>query len=235
MRLPFGVVLLIAAASTASAQSTYVGASFIGDVVRTSGSNFGGGTGNGETFGGALRVGTPLGQQWGVELEFARTGEIEMMPGGVFPATGIQWSDAAPGSVPFTSVTASSVIFPTPRFESERRLTTVSTLLWWNQELSDRVSLVYLGGVAFTRTNWKVRISYPNFPVPALPLPGGRPTILPPPDLNQESTSYGADVVVGFEGRIKMTDHLRLVPGIRLHTISDGWAIRPGVGLQWAF
>jgi hypothetical protein len=233
MRPLFGMILLLAVASTASAQSTYVGASFIGDVVRTSGSNFGGGAGNGETFGGALRVGTPLGQHWGVELEFARTGEIEMMPGGVFPATGIQWSDAAPGSVPFTSVTASSVIFPTPQFESKRRLATVSTLLWWNHELSDRVSLVYLGGVAFTRTNWKVRISYRDFPI--LPLPLGRPTIFPPPDLNQETTSYGADVAVGFEGRIDMTDHVRLVPGIRLQTISEGWAIRPGAGLQWAF
>ena len=227
------MILLVTLASTASAQSTYVGASFIGDVVRTSGLSFGGGAGNGETFGGALRVGTPLGRQWGVELEFARTGEIEMMPGGVFPATGIQWSDAAPGSVPITSVAASSVIFPTPRFDSERRLTTVSTLLWWNHELSDRMSLVYLGGVAFTRTTWNLRISYRDFPIQ--PLPAGRPTILPPPDFNQESTTYGADVAVGFEGRIGMTDHLRLVPGIRLQTISEGWAIRPGVGLQWQF
>ena len=235
MRLVLGVLLLTALASTASAQSTYIGASFIGDVVRTSGSSFGGGAGNGETFGGALRVGTPLGQQWGVELEFARTGEIEMMPAGVFPAGGIEWSSGASGSFSFTDVTASALIFPAPRFESERRLATISTLLWWNHELSDRVSLVYLGGVAFTRTTWDVRISYPDFPVPPLPLPLGRPTIFPPPDLNQETTSYGADVAVGFEGRIGMTDHLRLVPGIRLQTVSEGWAIRPGVGLQWAF
>jgi hypothetical protein len=233
MRHLLGVTLLVGVASTASAQSTYVGASFIGDVVRTSGSGFGDSAGNGETFGGALRVGTPLGQHWGVELEFARTGEIEMMPFGVFPAGGIEWSSGASGSFSFTDVTTSALIFPAPRFESERRLSTISTLVWWNHELSDRVSLVYLGGVAFTRTTWEVRISYPDFPVPPFPL--GRPTILPPPDLNQEMTSYDADVAVGFEGRIGMTDHLRLVPGIRLHTISGGWAIRPGVGLQWAF
>lgn len=233
MRLGFGIVLLIAAAGTASAQSAYVGASFIGDVVRASGSSFGGGAGNGETFGGALRVGTPLGQQWGVELEFARTGEIETMPGGVFPATRAEWSSQLSGGVGFPSVTTSSLIFPAPRFESERRLATISTLLWWNHELSDRLSLVYLGGVTFTRSTWELHISYPDFPVPPLPIP--RPTILPPPNLDQKTTSYGADVAVGFEGRIGMTDHVRLVPGIRLQTIAEGWAIRPGVGLQWVF
>jgi hypothetical protein len=234
MRLVPGVLLLTALASTASAQSAYVGASFIGDIVRTSGANFGGNAGNGETFGGALRVGTPLGQQWGVELEFARTGEIEMMPGGVFPAGSIDWSSGSSAGF-ISSITSASAIFPSPRFESERRLATISTMLWWNHELSDRISMVYLGGVAFTRTTWDLRISYPDFPVPPLPLPLGRPTIFPPPDLNQETTSYGADVAVGFEGRIGMTDHVRLVPGIRLQTISEGWAIRPGVGLQWAF
>jgi TonB dependent receptor len=238
MRHLLGVTLLVGLASTASAQSTYVGASFIADVVRTSGTNFGGETGGGETFGGALRVGTPLGRHWGVELEFALTGEIETTPGGVFPAGfpagSIEWNSGSLSGFS-SSVTSSSQIFLTPRFESERRLSTISTLLWWNHELSDGVSLVYLGGVAFTRTTWQLRISYPDFPVPPIPLPLGRPTIFPPPDLNQESTSYGADVAVGFEGRIRMTDDLRLVPGIRLQTISGGWAIRPGVGLQWTF
>ena len=69
-----------------------------------------GGGGNGETFGGALRAGTPLGQHWGVELEFARTGEIEMMPGGVFPATGFEWSSEASGTFPITSVTSLSIL-----------------------------------------------------------------------------------------------------------------------------
>jgi hypothetical protein len=236
MRLLLVIALVTVVASAASAQSAYVGASFIGDVVRTSGSSFGSNAGNGETFGGTLRVGTPLGQQWGVELEFARTGEIEMMPGGVFPAAGVEWIGEGSSSFTFSSVTSSTLIFPAPRFESERRLATLSTLLWWNHELSDRVSLVYLGGIAFTRTTWELRISYPDFPVtPVPPVPFGRPTILPPPDLDQETTSYGGDAAVGFEGRIRMTDHLRLTPGIRLQTISNGWSIRPGVGLQWAF
>jgi hypothetical protein len=231
MRVVLGMALLTFVASTASAQSAYVGASFIGDVVRTSGPSLGGNAGNGETFGGALRAGAPLGQQWGVELEFARTGEIEMMPGGVFPAGRLEWIGAAP-DVSLTSV-SSSLIFPAPRFESERRLATISTLLWWNHQVSDRVSLAYLGGIAFTRTTWEVRISYPDFPLPPIPL--GRPAIFPPPDVDQETSSYGADAVVGFEGRIRMTDHLRLVPGIRMQTVFDGWAIRPGVGLQWEF
>lgn len=232
MRLLLAVALLTVTASIASAQSAYVGASLIGDLVRTSGSSFGDGTGNGETFGGALRVGTPLGQQLGVELEFARSGKMEMTPGGVFPA-GAEWSSLGSGDFPFTEITSRGLIFPSPRFESERRLATISTLLWWNHELSDRISLVYLGGVAFTRTSWKVRISYPDLPIPPLPFP--RFPTFPPPDLTQESTAYGADVAVGFEGRVGMTEHVRLIPGIRLQTISAGWAIRPAIGLQWVF
>jgi hypothetical protein len=230
MRILTGVVLALATAGTASAQSPYVGASFVGEIVRVSGSRSGAESGNGETFGAALRAGVPLGSQWGVELEFVRTGEVEASPG-VF---------LAGGSFAFESIGDSIIsptIFPSPRISSERQLSTISTLVWWNHDVSDRISLAYLGGVAFTRVDLDIEIEY-DFPVP-LPVPGGGvPLPLPRPlpiNVRSESVSYGADVVVGFEGRVGMTDHLRLVPGIRMQTAVGGWAIRPGVGLQWAF
>ena len=85
MRLVAAFVLVVVCASTASAQAPYVGASFIGDIVRVSGPREGG-TGSGETFGGALRAGVPLGSQWGVELEFARTGTLEVLTNNSCPS-----------------------------------------------------------------------------------------------------------------------------------------------------
>jgi hypothetical protein len=224
MRLVLGVALVIAVASTASAQSAYVGASFIGDIVKVSGSSYGDGTGGGETFGGALRAGVALGERWGVELEYARTGEIEARPN-VFLA------QASFTLAPFDEPS----YFPIPEFSSERQLSTISTLLWWSHEMSQRFSLVYLGGVAFTRTAFDLRVGYPLPVGPPIPVDRFGSGIAFPRVIEQESTSYGADVAVGIEGRIGMTDHLRLTPGLRLHTVPGGWAIRPGVGLQWMF
>jgi hypothetical protein len=52
-------------------------------------------------------------------------------------------------------------------------------------------------------------------------------------------TEYGVGPVAGIEARIRMTEHVRLVPGVRIHglggPISEGWLVRPSVGLSWAF
>ena len=221
MRFGWVLACLFAAASTASAQSAYVGATLFGDVVRVSGTSIDSDSGGGETYGGALRAGMPLGEHWGVELEFARSGTLETTPNIIYAQTTISFPVGDPA------------IFPIPQFEAERQLTTISTLGWFNREVNDRVSLVFLGGVAFTRSSGEFRISYPGIrPLP----PTGGPILIPSPrEIVQRTTTYDADVAVGFEGRIGMTEHVRLVPGIRLQTIAGGWAIRPGVGLQWTF
>ena len=73
------VALLLTIPAVAQAQGPYVGASVLTDIVRASGSDdFN--SGSGEAFGGALRVGASLGSQWGVDLEFARSGDIEWEP-----------------------------------------------------------------------------------------------------------------------------------------------------------
>lgn len=230
MRLALGLVLVVTFAGHASAQS-YVGASFIADVVRVSGSTAGGDFGNGEAFGGALRVGTSLGSQWGVELELARTGEIETTPDFQILSSLSFGFTSDPNTPPVTQ------IFPPPQIHSERQLSTVSTFLWWKQEFSDRFSLVYLGGVAFTRTEFDMSVRYEPFPIPRIPFPpGGVPLPLPGPrSFDTETVTYDADPALGLEGRIRMTDHLQLAPGIRLQTAAGGWTIRPGIGLQWTF
>jgi hypothetical protein len=219
MRLVLGCLLAIATASTVSAQSAYVGVSFVGDVIRVSGTD---GLGDGETFGAALRAGTPLGQGWGVELEFARTGPVETSPEVSILSADLR----AFGVIPDLQS------FPLPRIQVERQLTTVTALLWRSQELSDRLTLLYLGGVAFTRTHAEMEITYPALPpfVPMSPSP-----LLPIRGISQETVTYDADVAVGFEGRIRLTEHVRLTPGIRLHSAAGGWAIRPGIGLTWVF
>lgn len=232
MRLTLGFILVLVLSTTASAQSAYVGAAFFGDVVRTSGST-GEGTEGGETFGGALRFGTPLGTQWGVELEFARSGELDDAPrfSPLTASRSFTFSSSSTGVV--QSIPA---IFPAPSITSTRQLTTISPMLWWSHEVSQRLSLVYLGGVAFTRAESSLRFEYEPFPLP-VPLPGGLPglPIRAPQVIESEAVSYDADVAVGFEARIGMTEHLRLTPGIRMQTVTGGWAIRPAVGLLWMF
>jgi len=49
------------------------------------------------------------------------------------------------------------------------------------------------------------------------------------------SVVYSARPMAGFEARIGLTDHVQLVPGVRMHGIQGGWLIRPSVGLSWKF
>jgi hypothetical protein len=238
MRYATCALFLFFAASTAEAQGPYVGVSAMADIVLMSGS---GDNGEGaEAFGFALRLGVPLDDHWGIELEFARSGETDISPQarilGDFPARSISSWSSSVGSAFATPDLVVPVIFPTPEIEVDRQLSTISTLLWWRHEVNERVDVAYLGGVAFTRAALHSRISYPFFPMP-LPRPIPIPTdvISSMPVFESDSVSYGADVSVGVEGRIGMTDHVRLTPGIRMQTVDGGWLIRPAVGLQWVF
>src|SRR6185436_12351284 len=70
--LLFGVL-----APPAFAQGAYVGAFLVGEIVRLDQyDSRAEDSGNGESLGFALRLGSPIGAKWGVELEFVRPGEI---------------------------------------------------------------------------------------------------------------------------------------------------------------
>jgi hypothetical protein len=225
------VLLLGVLAPPAFAQGAYVGAFLVGEIVRLDQyDSRAEDSGNGESLGFALRLGSPIGAKWGVELEFVRPGEI----------TSNQVPQILPASFDFTALQGipvrlyDPVIFPpiSYEFRSTQRRSTLSTSLWVRQEISSRVSMVYLGGVAFGRTSTEVEISY-TF---------GRSTILPTilplppiPPLINESISYDVQPMVGVEGRIRLAGKVDLVPGLRLHGAQGGWLIRPAVGLSWNF
>jgi hypothetical protein len=220
MRATLACLVVVVTATTATAQTPYVGGSLVADVVRFSGSSDSGLTGNGETLGGALRVGTSLRGAWGVDLEFARTGEIETQP------NGFRILDT-----PIPAVSPDLVIFPQPQISARRQASTLTTMLWWRHDVSERFDLVYLGGAAFTRSDASLRIEIPGIPIPS-PIGG---VLVPPRVIDQESTSYDTGVAVGLDGRIAMTERLRLVPGLRLLTVSGGWMVRPSIGIHWIF
>src|SRR4030095_16711612 len=175
--LAIAVVLLFGVlAPPAFAQGAYVGAFLVGEIVRLGQyDSRAEDSGNGESFGFALRLGSPIGAKWGVELEFVRPGEItsEQVPQ-IFPAiyelTAVPSIPGLPNQGQYDPL-----IFPpiSSAFRSTQRRSTLSTSLLVRQEISSRVSMVYLGGVAFGRTSNEVEITYtfPRqtiFPIPSI-------------------------------------------------------------------
>jgi hypothetical protein len=215
-------VFCVAGPASAFAQGPYVGASIFADVVRTShtDSGFDSDGGSGEAVGIALKVGTPIGSNWGVELEFARPSSINSTEDRVFPLPAVlspemlaALPDVAPGIYP--------PIFPFPvAFETRDRHTTLSAVLWATQNVSDRVALVYLGGVAFNRFEREYGYAF---------------EIAPALFSRSKTTVYGTKPVVGFESWIGLTERITLMPGVRLQGVHDGWSVRPAVGIGWSF
>jgi hypothetical protein len=226
-------LFLVLAPGSVFAQSTYVGAALMGDVLRSTHTESAVGSDNstdGEAIGFALRMGTPLGSRWGIELEFARPGEIESEFSGSIPlASGIDPLALLPARVvpPGITLPPSFPLVLPYRLRSSQRHTTLSTSIWFNQTLSPRVSLVYLGGMGFHRTTNEIESSF-DIP-PIITVPAGFPS------LTTKTVTYGVRPLAGFEARIKLTEHADLVPGIRLHGLEGAWLLRPAVGIAWNF
>jgi hypothetical protein len=228
-------LLMLGALSTSvRAQGAYVSASLIGDVVRNTHSELSGtsdASRGGEAIGFALRVGTEVASIWGVEVEFARPSAIESeWSPDVIPLADPGLPIATPGGTLFPDP---GLVFPIFRYQirTTQRYTTLSTMVWARQDLSERVSLAYLGGVSFQRTTQEIEFEFQPFPTPLPGVPS--PTIYPPP--TTESVTYRAGPVAGVEARIGLTDQVQFVPGIRLHGLDGGWLVRSSVGLGWVF
>jgi len=221
------VVSLLTGAASTAAQTSYIGASLTGDIVRmthTESGSFTDNTGSGEAIGFALRVGTPIGANWGVELEFARPSVVKSQGEAVYPLFGAPVGEGQPQDVLDLVALAPVVyppIFPVPlHYETRDRHTTVSTTLWALQNLSQRVALVYLGGIAFNRFEREYGYTF-NF--------------APESTSFSRTIMYSARPVVGFESWIGLTEHVTLIPSLRLHGIEEGWLMRTGVGIAWSF
>src|SRR4051812_17401685 len=141
------------AAPNAFAQGPYVGASIGADIARFSGVDDGGNTGSGEALSWSLRIGTPLAERFGVELQFVRPQEITHEDGPQsLPLTG------ALGSVGFAALatpagTQLTPLVPTINISvsTAQRHTSLGTTAWVRQQITPRVAMVYLGGIAFSR------------------------------------------------------------------------------------
>lgn len=228
-------LLLALAPGSAFAQSTYVGAALVGDVLRTTHYESSVGPENstdGEAIGFALRAGTPLGGRWGVELEFARPGEIESEFSGSIPlASGIDPLALVQTNRLVSPGMTLPQIFPPIlpyRLRSTQRHSTLSTSVWFNQSVSSRVSLVYLAGMGFYRATYETDSRFEILPA-IITVPAGFPAVA------TKTVNYGVRPLAGLEARIKLTDRVDLVPGIRLHGLENAWLLRPAVGLAWNF
>jgi Outer membrane protein beta-barrel domain len=244
MRVCLVVLVLLAMVSPAAAQSTYAGGSLIGEFARFGGIDVDDDarmpsrveplSRSWETLGFDLRVGRALGEHWGVELSFARGGNHEQRQTNrllsllTTPSTGLD--PTFPG---FIRTLPTLPPFPIPDIEfelrSEQQHTTLDTVAWLRQEISDRVDLVFLGGVSFNRVELEqsIGISDNRFAF-SLPAPS-----------QIETDHYGVGPVVGAEAVIDLWNQAAVTTGVRLHGINTdgfgGWLIRPSVGLRWTF
>ncbi len=215
-------------AAPAWAQSPYVAGAIGAEIVRSTSVESSGSTfdnGNGESWSGALRVGALVTPRVGVELEFLRAAAIENSGNGpIYIAADL------PRTV-VGSLVPDAAIFPIISQQTRMRTNTVSTLAFVRQAVGERVDLVYLGGLGFSRVVHEI-----EFGIPRRLLAAGQPVV---PSRSTRTTQYGVGPIVGLEARIGMTEHARLVAGVRLHALGqslvNGWLVRPNVGLGWMF
>jgi hypothetical protein len=221
-RTMLATVVLLAGTTAAQAQSGYVGAAIAADIVRTGSFDGTAMSGTGEAVSFALRAAAPVTPRFGVEFEFARPAAIERDESPdvriLADLTGFDRA-VAPALPPESAIFSYDV-------HTWQRNTTMTAAMTVAQPLSSRVSLVYLGGVAFGRIERRFRYSY-GFP-PYL-------AAIYPVTSETKGVTYEAGPMVGVEGRVGLTEHVQLAPGVRMVAIGEGWVVRPSVGLNWRF
>ena len=221
-------VLIFNSASTA--QSLYAAAALGADISLVSGQESQGvpsTPGGGEALSGAARVGVVLDGRFGVEFELSRAAELRE------------------GNFPGINPLAASFPAFVPEVDFRTRITTISTTASIRQQVSDKVALAYLGGAVFHRTDSEIQYRVGRGFLPAATLtslvPVGLelerifPAGLTLPSFNVETVQYGVGPVVGIEAHIGYGDHITIVPGVRMHGLSNSWLVRPAVGVGWTF
>jgi hypothetical protein len=229
-------LLVVLFAASAGAQSAYVAGTIGADVSRVThtDANFYSSSPDGsETLSGSVRVGTTIGPAWGVELEWVHSGRShDQLTPVVSPLATTNSAAAAqiislPG---FTFSSESPNVIPIRFVQSDIRQShsDLDALIWARQAVGGSVDLVYLGGVAFSRQRTEITQNFPTILQLFAPLP-------PNTAFRTTTISYGTRPLAGIEARIRFTSHVRLIPGVRLQGIADGWLLRPYVGLGWFF
>ncbi len=184
---------------------------------------------SGDTLGFALRVRAHLGSRWGVEGEYGRPWDTNKELAGS-SAIGELGLSPVLGNFDIDVLVANDPRFPAVfsyRVNTRRRFASLSTGGWVQQDLSSRVSLVYVGGIAFQRTRRDAALTYSVTQGPRL--------AQAPSSTSRNDSFHTVRPFGGLESPVVLTDHLRLVPGVRVYGLEGGWLIRPSIGLAWAF
>jgi hypothetical protein len=183
--------------------------------------------GTAATFGG--RVGMPLGDRWGVELEGAQSLTLEntnALDSPIFAGQRITFGSATGPLLPVT------LAAPRVTIDAEQRLTTVNVAGWYRYTMSARVDLAFLAGATFWRRSSEQRFTVGPIQLP----PGFPPGILPIPQFPTTSAvAYGVGPLFGAETWLSFGDRVRVVPGVRLSAVGAAWSIRPTAALAWMF
>jgi hypothetical protein len=219
------VLILVAVcsclAAPAAGQPAYVNGTLIGEVTRSTRTEIQGIEGtpsaDGEGLGVAVRLGTAVGERWGVELEFVRSSAIEQETTRSVSPVPIPF----PGAIPIPAIQYT--------FHLRHRVTSVDTLAWLRQYVTNTIDFVYLAGVGFHHVSQKLTVDFEPPRFTGLPVL----TVIATP--STETTSYRVGPVVGFESRIAFTNHAALVPGVRLHGMAGILIVRAGAGVTWTF
>ena len=231
-------VVGVLVATPAAAQSTYIGGSLVGDIARfgklETGDTFSrlvppaDSSIDGETLGFGITAGRALGERWGVELEFVRSGEIEnrstrrLGPILIPTLPTLPTLPGLPGTIP--------IPFPDFEIELETELqhTTIGALAWVRHDVGDRMELSYLGGISFIRSELEshIGVNDPRFDILSL---------VP----ESKAIEYQAGPAVGIDASFKFGDHVAVVTGLRMLALTaesrSGWLIRPAAGVRWRF
>jgi hypothetical protein len=219
IRLLVLVAVCSCGAVPALGQPTYVNGTLLGELTRSAHTDVAGiddaPSADGEALGVSARVGTAVGDRWGVELEFVRSSAIERESRRSANRVPIPF----PGPIPAVDYT----------FHLRHRVTSVDTLAWLRQYVTNKIDFVYVAGVGFHHVAQKLTV---DFEPPRI-TDGLIGVILTIP--STETVSYRVGPVVGFESRIAFTDHAALVPGVRLHGIAGTLIVRAGAGVTWTF
>lgn len=226
----FGLLML---STPAAAQSTYVGASLVGDIARFTKVNYDNDTPrilgdlsiDGEAIGFNVKVGRAFTERWGLEFEYARSGTFEDN----FPQFLPAWTTER-----LLPTLPSGTVVSIPSFDldvtSERHHMSMSALAFVRQDVGERVELSFLGGIAFNRISTKT-----DYDVDIRGLANNLPIFLD----DIEAIEYHAGPSVGAEAAFKLGDSAAITGGVRLHAVSgsgrSGWVIRPNVGMRWQF
>lgn len=190
--------------------------------------------GDGEVLDFAIRAGVPVASVFGMEVEFSRSAKTDDTGAFFSPyeiaylTGGVSWSSTGgtvPPGPPSVITTAPIRVMPSSR----RQVSSLNALVTARRPVNGSIDLMFLGGVAFTRDVRDTSYSI----TPLLQTPG---LLLGLPRVERSRyVDYQTQPLVGLEAHIALTSHARVTAGVRLQALSDGWLMRPGVGLDWAF